>query len=106
MLGLRAVEAPRDKITLDPLGYSAFWLSPAVVQADTGNDGFGVMINPAHPVTVPAANTHVELTGHFDDPAATTCRAWSGGGPVLPREQTVASCRQAFVVTAIRRLPA
>jgi len=91
---------------LDPLGYSAFWLSPAVVQADTGHGGFGVMINPAHPVTVPSTNTHVELSGHFDDPAATTCRVWSGGGPVLPRDQTVAACKQAFVVTAIRKLPA
>lgn len=94
---------------LDPLGYSAFWLSPAVVPADTGHGGFGVMINPAHPVTVPQVQTHVELTGHFDDPAAATCRVWSnpgGFGLVEPREQTVAACKQAFVVTAIRKLPA
>jgi hypothetical protein len=92
---------------IDPLGISAFSLVPAIVQAATGGGGFGVMIDPSHPVTVPEAGEHVELTGHFADPAAASCRVFPNDGafgPVLPREQTVALCRQAFVVTAIRRL--
>jgi hypothetical protein len=92
---------------IDPMGFSALYLEPAVVSAETGPGGFGGMIDPAHPVTVPAPGTHVELTGHFDDPAAATCRVFpipGAIGPVVPMAQTIARCRQAFVVTAIRTL--
>jgi hypothetical protein len=92
---------------IDPLGLSSFYLGPAIVQAATGRGGFGVMIDPAHPVAVPEVGQHVELTGHFADPAAASCRVWPNDeafGPVVPRAQTVALCRQAFVVTGIRRL--
>jgi hypothetical protein len=92
---------------VDTNGYSAFYLSGPIVQAATGPGGFGVMIDPAHPVKVPSLGTGVELTGHFDDPAAATCRVFplpGAVGPVVPKAQTVAFCRQAFVVTAIRKL--
>ncbi len=93
---------------IDPLGFSAFYLSGPIVSAATGPGGFGVKIDPAHSVTVPPPRTHVELTGHFDDPAAATCRVvpLAGAfGPVAPMAQTVALCRRAFVVTQVRRLP-
>ena len=93
---------------IDALGFSAFYLSGPIVSAATGPGGFGVMIDPAHPVTTPAAGTHVELTGHFDDPAATTCRVFpipGSFGPVAPMQQSVAVCRRAFVVSEVRKLP-
>jgi hypothetical protein len=93
---------------IDPLGFSDFYLAPPVVPADTGGGGFGVMIDPAHPVTVPPQEgTHVEATGHFDDPAAATCRVFpvpGAFGPVAPRMQTVAICERAFVATSVRAL--
>jgi hypothetical protein len=91
---------------LDPLGYSAFDLSPTVPTLGPSSS-LGVMISPTHRVTVPAIATHVELTGHFDDPAAPTCRMFplpGAFGSILPREETVAMCERAFVVTAIRKL--
>jgi hypothetical protein len=48
---------------------------------------------------------YVTLTGHFDDPVAQTCRsrAWdTGGDPGPSKKQMIASCRAAFVVTAVK----
>jgi hypothetical protein len=93
---------------IDPLGYSDVYLSPRVVAADTGIGGLTIRINPANPLTVPPAGTYVELTGHFADPAAATCRIHPNSfffGPVPPRGAVVARCEQTFVVTGIRTLP-
>jgi hypothetical protein len=55
----------------------------------------------------PIANggTWVELTGHFDDPAAATCR-YEPAVPELPywrgQQGIVDNCRQTFVVTDVR----
>lgn len=92
---------------IDSLGFAALYLSGPVVPAATGPGGFGVRIDPAHPASIPRPGTIVEARGHFDDPAALSCRVWplpDAFGPVVPRTQTVALCRQAFVVTAIRTL--
>lgn len=93
---------------IDPLGFGDVYLGPRVVPAKTGGGAFTVKINPAHPVKVPAAGTYVELTGHFADPAAATCRIYSfpgAFGPVVPKGRTVAVCEQTFVLTGIRTLP-
>ena len=93
---------------IDPLGYSDGYLVPRVVPADTNGARLTVRINPVHPVQVPAAGTYVELTGHFADPAAATCRIYSNPGafgPVAPKGRTVAFCEQTFVLTGIRTLP-
>ena len=93
---------------IDPLGFGDVYLVPRVVPAETGGGAFTVKINPAHPVKVPAAGTYVELTGHFADPAAATCRIYSNPGafgPVVTKGRTVAVCEQTFVLTAIRTLP-
>ncbi len=98
-------EAATPSWLIDPLGLSAFYLRGPIVPAATGPGGFGVMIDPAHPVTAPNPGTEVELTGHFDDPAAATCRISplpGAFGRVRPRAQSVALCRQAFVAEAIR----
>jgi len=47
----------------------------------------------------------VQVTGHFDDPAAPTCQSKpaTAGGPAGPsKSQMVARCRSAFVVTEIK----
>ena len=93
---------------IDPLGYSAVYLVPRIVPADTNHAAFTIMINPAYSVTVPVAGTYVELTGHFSDPAAATCRIHplpGAAGPVAPKGRTVAVCEQTFVLTGIRTLP-
>ena len=46
----------------------------------------------------------VTVTGHFDDPAAQTCRSHAfemGGDPGPSKKQMIARCRAAFVVTAV-----
>ncbi len=105
--GGASAETGEPSWLISPLGYSAFWLNPAFIQADTGYGGFGVDIDPAHPVSVPPVNTHVALTGHFDDPAASTCRLVPNAGYIgglLPPAWAIARCRKEFVVTAIRIL--
>jgi hypothetical protein len=44
-----------------------------------------------------------EITGHFDDPAAQTCRAV--GEVARSVEEVVLDCRATFVITAIRGIP-
>jgi len=46
----------------------------------------------------------VELTGHYDDSASTTCRDVDMDGRLQPVARTVAMCRSHFVVTAIRSI--
>lgn len=56
---------------------------------------------------VPSPFRQVEFTGHFDDPAAQTCRStpkvfeedWYGGKAVV-----IATCRAQFVVTELREI--
>jgi hypothetical protein len=45
----------------------------------------------------------VTVTGHFDDPAAATCRAVGPAGATPTRAQAVAICRSIFVVTGVTR---
>ena len=92
-------------------GYDPAWLaSPARNQLflnPLAQDGGGqqVVVSPTLKMD-PAWTAHwIEVTGHFDDPAAATCRytpspaddAYYSG-----QYWTVVSCRQQFVVTAVR----
>jgi hypothetical protein len=65
--------------------------------------GPGIMVrfDPAGPAR-PAPGSIVRVTGHFDDPAAQTCRLGEGGPddtpvPVVPAI-AILTCRQEFVV--------
>jgi hypothetical protein len=92
---------------IDPLGYSDVYLDPRVVPADTNSGGLTMRISPAHALTIPAAGTYVELSGHFADAASATCRISPNPGafgPVAPKGRTVAICEQTFVLTGIRTL--
>ncbi len=53
------------------------------------------------PASFPADRT-VQITGHFDDPAARTCHVTSGSGPSPePVAEVVLTCRETFAVTAV-----
>jgi hypothetical protein len=52
----------------------------------------------------PYLGTYVAVAGHFDDPAATTCRAQAatpGGWAGPPRAEMIRQCRGEFVVTVL-----
>ena len=48
------------------------------------------------------AERWVTIRGHFDDPAAATCRATGAAGATPSKAQAIAICRTMFVVTSIR----
>jgi hypothetical protein len=62
-----------------------------------------VHVRPTGGVAFDLPERWVEVTGHFDDAAAKTCR-WDGrtNPPGYPRAQAVDRCRNEFVVTAVR----
>lgn len=50
----------------------------------------------------PLDGDRLRLTGHFDDPAATTCRIATGDPPIPePDELAVVYCRERFVATSV-----
>jgi hypothetical protein len=69
-----------------------------------------VAVDPASGVSVGAPNTDVRVTGHFDDPAAQTCRETErppqAGGTPEPAEATIEHCRRILVVTQVEPLAA
>jgi hypothetical protein len=87
---------------INNIGFSKFWLSPSA----SGNidNGVGVDVDPAHPIKLPAFGTRVRLTGHYADPAASTCRLYPGpgsGAELPPPAQAILKCREQFVATGI-----
>jgi hypothetical protein len=68
------------------------------------------MFAAIHPETNLIANDIVgrslRITGHFDDPAAQTCRETQApfGGATTPPQQVIDSCRRVFVLTAFANL--
>jgi hypothetical protein len=53
------------------------------------------------------ARAPIVVTGHFDDPAATTCSHIQGASVVVPSppELVVLHCRTQFVVTGVSSSP-
>ena len=63
--------------------------------------GIDVVVNPESDITLPASGTLVEVSGHFNDPAASTCgRTGPGALPVDP-DFLILSCREQFVIDSI-----
>jgi hypothetical protein len=61
-----------------------------------------VAIDPSVSLSFSEPYAQVRITGHFDDPAAQTCRetALGGGSTTLaPAAETIERCRRTFVVT-------
>lgn len=75
-----------------------------------GTSKFGPMlivaVDPAGGISLSEHfNTNVRITGHYDDPAAQTCRE-TGRSPALggtpePVAETIDRCRRTFVVTQV-----
>jgi hypothetical protein len=49
------------------------------------------------------AGSRVEISGHFDDAAAASCRATGSTDPVPTVAEAMAICRATFVLDAIER---
>ena len=94
-------------------------LQPIAAQAGTGGFVLAATTGPRTPPSMfvaihpdaaaAAANIQgrpLRVTGHYDDPAAQTCRQPEGpfGGPPDPPEDVIASCRGLFVLTAFDSL--
>ena len=84
------------------------WLKPHPADGCVAaTDCVWTFLFASHPSALPLApDRWVTVTGHFDDPAARTCRA-TGSGPdaVTSDVQAVITCRRHFVVTEIRTAP-
>jgi hypothetical protein len=83
--------APDASLAISPIDSDQYWSFNAVIGPSLGFD--------------PAWNGQwLEVTGHFDDPAATSC-TWSPQGQDVAwyegRASTVVSCRLTFVLTAV-----
>lgn len=95
--------------TIEPEWLGSTCPQPAFLIADESrNETFNAVIDPAlditnlHPGVEPADWIDVEVTGHFDDPAAGTCKGVSTDAPVpLAADDVILVCRVQFVITAI-----
>jgi hypothetical protein len=77
------------------------WLGYACWSVSDATGSMGLHANPGSGITFPDDLVRARMTGHFDDPAATTC-VYTGdndpaGGTPSASEQ-VFLCREAFVV--------
>ena len=72
------------------------------------NDCVWMFLYASNPATVPLVPERwVQVTGHFDDPLASTCRAAGTASVAVTTDaQAVATCRGHFVVTEIRTVEA
>lgn len=95
-------------VWLQPIGAHAARIG-IVLAATSGPDTAG-MFAAIHPDTNLIASDIVgrslRITGHFDDPAAQTCRETQApfGGATTPPQQVIASCQAMFVLTAFLSL--
>ena len=67
-----------------------------------GAPGLFVAIHPSASLSIPSEPyAQVRVTGHFDDPAAQTCRETQLGDAetLAPAAETIERCRRMFVVT-------
>ena len=107
---------PRTDATAE-VGGSPDWLASTPSIAAYGRGGLGgvelpllIRGDPTTAASLPLG-TWLEVTGHFDDPAAASCqRSWIGDLGSTPIAETAAeqvlSCREQFVITAVRTVAA
>ncbi|HEY8921362.1 MAG TPA: hypothetical protein VIN32_01915, partial [Candidatus Limnocylindria bacterium] len=94
-----------------PGGPEPAWLacSPFILQAagDTRKIGapqLFVAVDPAASLSIPSEPfPQVKVTGHYDDPAAQTCRETQPipGESARAAPEFILACRQTFVVTGV-----
>jgi hypothetical protein len=87
------------------LACSAFTLQAAGDTRKVGAPQLGVAVDPSASLSIPAEPyAQVRVTGHFDDPAAQTCRETQlvGGAETLaPAAEIIERCRRTLVVTEV-----
>ena len=84
------------------LACSAFSLQAPGDTRKVGPRGLFVAIHPSATLSIPSETyAQVRVTGHFDDPAAQTCRETQQGDAetLAPATETIERCRRQFVVT-------
>ena len=76
-----------------------------LVARATGPSMTAVLRPDIEPLRSHAMDTVVHLTGHYDDPAAQSCRytSWPDANPPSP-EEVIHTCRSTFVITAMELL--
>jgi hypothetical protein len=86
------------------LACSAFSLQAAGDRRKVGAPRLFVAVHPSVSVSISEPYAQVRVTGHYDDPAAQTCRETQLGGgaeTLAPAAETIERCRRAFVVTEV-----
>jgi hypothetical protein len=87
------------------LACSAFSLQAPGDTRKVGAPSLSVAVEPSASLSIPAEPyPQVRVTGHFDDPAAQTCRETQLGGgaeTLAPAAETIGRCRRTFVVTEV-----
>jgi hypothetical protein len=93
-------------VELDVVRTTAATTSIILAYVSTGNTSypFFAAIQPTAGPRDQFMDRNVRVTGHFDDPAARTCRFVAGSGfsdAPNPATDLISSCRRIFVVTTI-----
>jgi hypothetical protein len=86
------------------LACSPFSLQPFGDTRKVGAPQLFVAVDPSVSFSPAEPFAQVRVTGHFDDPAALTCRETQLGGgaeTLAPVADTIESCRRRFVVTQV-----
>jgi predicted small lipoprotein YifL len=86
------------------LACSPFSLQPLGDTRKVGAPQLFVAVDPSVSFSPAGPFPQVRVTGHFDDPAALTCRETQLGGgaaTLAPAADTIESCRRVFVVTQV-----
>jgi hypothetical protein len=86
------------------LACSAFSLQPAGDTRKVGAPQLFVAVDPSVSASFSEPFSQVRVTGHFDDPAAQTCRETQLGGgaeSLAPTAETTERCRRTFVITDV-----
>ncbi|HET6746437.1 MAG TPA: hypothetical protein VFH90_11405 [Candidatus Limnocylindria bacterium] len=124
------LDPPRDPVACygdAPLTFDATWLGGGVADCPTapepawlacsafslqapgdtrkvGAPSLGVAVDPSASLSLPSEPyAQVRVTGHFDDPAAQTCRETEPlpGASAEPDSQIIERCRNTFVITEV-----
>jgi hypothetical protein len=93
-------------VELDVVRQTAATTSNILAYVSTGNPSYPFLaaIQPTAGQRDQFMDRNVRVTGHFDDPAARTCRFVAGSGfsdAPNPASDLLSSCRRIFVVTTI-----
>jgi hypothetical protein len=86
------------------LACSAFSLQAAGDTRKVGAPRLFVAVHPSAGVSISEPYAQVRVTGHYDDPAAQTCRETELGGgaeSLAPVAETIELCRRTFVITDV-----